>query len=359
MSPSSFPDHTTIKHRVNKALTLFFDERTHEAQTIHASYAQLWETAATLVAAGGKRFRPYMTLLSYWMYLPDAKLKAIMPAALAQELVHSALLMHDDIIDRDLVRYGVPNVAGHYKEHRYRAHLTDEAERHHFASSAALLAGDVFVSEAYQLLQRVDASPKRIAQATAILATGIFEVIGGELLDGEVAFMPEGFISAETVARYKTASYSFISPLSMGAVLAGAPPSDVKALTTLAEHIGIGYQLRDDLLGIFGDEETTGKSTTGDIREGKRTYLIEQFDALATPEQKETFYAIFHHPEATAAEIKKAKHLLEKSGAVEAVETAIEAREWEALQRLHDLHISADAHHELKQFIRRCLTRNY
>lgn len=113
-------------------------------------------------------------------------------------------------------------------------------------------------------------------------------------------------------AQYKTASYSFTSPLTIGAVLAGAPESELELLRELSQKLGVGYQMRDDILGVFGDEAKTGKSASTDITEGKRTFLIEQFEMLATPAQSQRFLQIFHRPDATEQELEEARDCLSR-----------------------------------------------
>lgn len=358
--PATLATHATqesVKLYIDEHLAQYCQERLKHASTIGRSYEQLWQTIANLLLAGGKRFRPYMVLAAYEAYAPNAPLDDILPAAIAQELLHSAMLVHDDIIDRDLLRYGVKNIAGQY-ETLYAAHIQDPAERTHMAQSAALLAGDALLSDAYRTLQTINKPDALKAKAHTIFATSVFEVIGGELLDTEDSFLPAGTISAEAIARHKTASYSFVGPLTMGATLAEAPEIEIARLTTFAEHLGIGYQLRDDMLGMFGNEQTTGKSATSDLKEGKRTMLVEQFDTLATPTQKELFYAAFHNPTATAEAIATAKQQLKDSGAVAAVETTIARHAESATKLVHDLAISPAAKEILLTLIRTCVERS-
>jgi geranylgeranyl pyrophosphate synthase len=125
------------------------------------------------------------------------------------------------------------------------------------AQSTALLAGDILLSDAYLLLSKVAVADEFLRPAIKIFANGVFEVVGGELLDSESGFLNS--VSAEVIARYKTASYSFISPITMGATLGGASQHEVRLLKQFSEYLGVGYQLRDDLLGVFGDGEKTGK----------------------------------------------------------------------------------------------------
>ena len=347
----------SVKTYIDAQLEHYCQERVNYAATVGVSYERLWQAISTLILAGGKRFRPYMVLATYEAYAPTSPLDDILPAAVAQELLHSAMLIHDDIIDRDVIRYGVKNIAGQYND-TYKPYIADDAERSHMAQSAALLAGDALISDAYRSLQNTNRPEELKAKAHTILATAVFEVVGGELLDTEDSFLPAGLIAAEQIARYKTASYSFIGPITMGATLANAPEVEIARLTTFAEHLGIGYQLRDDLLGMFGNAQDTGKSTTSDMTEGKRTLIIEHFDQLATDEQKELFAKAYHIATASEGAINTAKQQLVESGAVAAVEAAIVKHHQAAEAIVNELAISPMSREVFLKLIHTCLERD-
>jgi geranylgeranyl diphosphate synthase type II len=314
----------------------FCERRTAEALQLGPSYFRLWKSIENLILAGGKRLRPYMLLATYQIYNPEGTLSDVLPAAVAHELIHSAMLIHDDIIDRDSMRYGVKNIYGQYNEY-YSQFFEDKNEVSHMSLSAALLAGDALIADAHMLIRKINRPAELIDQAEAILNKEIFEVIGGELLDIEAAFLPKGTIALDTIAEYKTASYSFVGPLATGAMLAQAPEKDINMLKELSVIIGIGYQLRDDLIGVFGNEKTTGKSNTSDIKEGKRTYLVEKFEQLATPQQFDEFFAHFQCPNTTSEDLEIVRALLVETGARAAVEQLIEEKRVRALEKVHGL----------------------
>lgn len=309
------------KRLIDTYLQPFLALKVDEAKQLDPAYATLWSSIERLYLSGGKRLRSYMTLLVFQAY-SEAPLDTILPAAAAQELLHLAMLMHDDIIDRDLIRYGTENVTGQYIQH-YEQHIEDEHDRLHFAESAAILAGDLLLTEALVLTAESIADPKAIVAAQKILAKAIFTVIGGELLDTEASFKKTGIAHPLVIAEHKTASYSFVAPFTLGATLAHAPREDIATLEKLGQQLGIAYQLRDDVLGVFGNQTTTGKSADGDIKEGKRTILIEAFDRLATDEQKAIFYAIFGSHTTDEQTIQTARTLLKESGALESLESTI------------------------------------
>ncbi len=357
MNPSiSIMDLTATKALTDTHIQRYCEERKANARHISPRYVALWDSVESLLLAGGKRLRPHLLITSYMAYAKSGNLDDVLPAAVAQELLHSAMLIHDDIIDRDAVRYGVDNISGQY-DIAYAPFLSDKTERSHMSLSAALLAGDILLSDAHRMLRSVNRPEELVDQATEILSRGVFEVVGGELLDTEVAFLPAGIINAETIAKFKTASYSFTSPLTMGATLAGASEGELFLLTQLSENLGIGYQLRDDILGVFGDEDKTGKSTSTDIIEGKRTFLIEQFEAIASPPQRTRFFEIFHSAKATEQELKEARTLLIDSGAKEHVERRIDTLREVSYKLIAQLDINDAAKQELHYVAEHCLKR--
>ncbi|MFZ2545309.1 MAG: polyprenyl synthetase family protein [Candidatus Saccharimonadales bacterium] len=311
-------DQSTL---IDQTINDFFERSIDYATRIDPSYRQLWELLYGLIRSGGKRLRPKMTIMAYEAF-GGKELEKIIPVAVAQELLHFSLLIHDDVIDRDYTRYGVPNIAGRYKV-AYSKYVNSLEDQTHYAHSAAILGGDLMLSGAYQLIASSELDDKEKMLAQSYLANSIFEVVGGELLDIELSFAPYANGDALKVAKYKTASYSFVSPILIGALLGGIKSTKTEVLRSYATSLGVAYQLVDDQLGLFGSENKTGKSTSSDIVEGKRTYMVEQALASLTDSEKSAFMRAFGNPQATPVEIEYIKQLLEKSGAREATQRKI------------------------------------
>ncbi len=329
------------RHATDSFLHEFVGRRIEMADSMSTTYGDTWRAIDRLFRAGGKRLRPYMVALSYSAFVRDSDIDRIIPAMAAEELLHQAVLIHDDIIDRDTVRYGVPNITGQY-DVIYEEMIDDVAERRHFSNSAALLAGDLLLSSAYQVLQRTDVPCENLRAATETFANAIFTVSGGELLDTETAFRRAGRADAHTVALYKTAHYSFVGPLVIGAELAGSSSETIDSLRHFGEKLGIAFQLQDDLLGVYGDSVETGKSTSSDIVEGKRTYMIELFEELANEQQRHEFLEVFHKTDASDGDIEKARKLLDDSGARLAVEEKINSLRAHAIDALDTIDIDSE-----------------
>jgi geranylgeranyl diphosphate synthase type II len=258
---------------VEDVLQRFFAGAKLRSVSVNAAYLGLWE-ALERATAGGKRSRPRLVMLAY-RQLGGTDFSSAADLAASYELLHSALIIHDDVIDRDVVRRGIPNVSGRYRSRALRAGAPPTAAEH-AGVSAGVLAGDLALSGAYRLLQGIEAPADVRRRLNSILDDAIFSSVGGEVLDIEFSRTPE-IPSLEDItktAHQKTSVYSFEAPLQAGAVLAGAPEPVVAALTSFGRYAGIAYQIADDVLGVFGKESRTGKTSWGDLREGKRTAML-------------------------------------------------------------------------------------
>ena len=259
--------------RVDAVLERYFDVARRRAEPLGAEYVQLWERLEANTV-GGKRFRPRMVLAAYES-LGGRDLEAAACVGAAFELLHTALIVHDDVIDHDFVRRGAPNISGSYRD-AARAAGAPDAVAEHRGMSASVIAGDLALMGAYRLVDRSGVDDATRARLLDLMDEALFASAAGELIDVDFAWIPEVPDVDEILQmeRLKTAVYSFECPLQAGAILAGAPDDTVRTLGDFGRDMGIAYQLVDDLLGVFGREEETGKSACGDLREGKRTVLI-------------------------------------------------------------------------------------
>ena len=340
---------------IEQLLKDYFDENIVHAQLIGPEYTALWHAMQTLINAGGKRLRPRLVIMAFKAF-SKKPLQTILPVAAAQELLHFGLLVHDDIIDRDYVRYGIKNVSGQLNE-LYKKFLSDETERRHFSDSAAMLAGDLAISGAYQLIIRAGLATKQMIDAQRILGDVFFAVAGGELLDMESTFRPAGTVDTVSVALHKTSSYSFVGPIVTGAMLADADLQSIEALRVYAQNLGIAYQLTDDLLGVFGDEKRMGKSASHDIREGKYTYLIEQCMKYANSNDMSILHDLFGKHSLQDHEAENFREMLLRCGAKERTEAAVQYYRKSALDALKDAHMDGSSRKQFENLVRQATDR--
>lgn len=350
-------DKKQVTEAVNNVLNDHFEHKRQKAMSLHPRFGALMTHIHELVAAGGKRARPYLTVHTYESY-GGRQFEDICKVGAGIELLHTAMLMHDDIIDRDYVRYGVKNIAGRYRE-IYQQQGGNDADVKHMADSAALLAGDVNIAASFQMILTSNFSAEQKIAAQELLAEACFRVTGGELIDTDAVFYPEEETHAVTVMEVKTAHYSFVTPLLIGATLAGADDQEKVKLENLGMKLGVAFQLTDDLLGMYGDSAITGKSVIGDIREGKRTVLYQEALQRSDTQQREYLQKFYGNSAITEDQATKVRQLFVNTGAKLAVESEIQSYADTALSIVASLKISNEARVIFEGFITSMIKRDH
>ena len=357
MSRSSVIFHSLadVRKDVNALLSDRFQYQHAQAANMHADYAVLWEMVSAQHEAGGKRMRPYLCVLAYEA-LGGNDYPAILPIAGGLELLHFAVLVHDDIIDRDFIRHNALNISGHYQQ-RYQQLAIDPDEQVHFANSSAILAGDLLLSDAYQMIAMSSFPAEQRITVMQLLGEAIYAVSGGELLDTEAALHDPTYVDSLKVAEFKTAVYSCSIPLAIGGLLAGANAKTQIELRHIGKCVGIAFQLADDLLGVFGASQQTGKTTIGDLREGKRTYLLQRTLHLASPTEVTTLNAIIGNPAISQAQAEMARAVMTACGAKAEVEQLMTDYAGSAEVAIQGLEISDTAKKLLSAFVQKAVWR--
>lgn len=259
---------------VDGAIARFAADGRLHAESLGDDYQALWG-ALGRVAGSGKRVRSSLLMASYHAYGGrDDEVAATVAAAI--ELLHTAFVIHDDVIDHDLRRRGEPNVSGAFLQRAELRGLARE-EGETLGLAAGVLAGDLALAGAMREIALCGAAPEvtrrlldQVTEALRISAAGELD----DVVMSTGARVGHSLGDVITMEERKTAVYSFQLPLEAGAVLAGESGTDVDVLGTVGRLAGIGFQLVDDLRGVFGHEGVTGKSALGDLREGKVTALI-------------------------------------------------------------------------------------
>ncbi|WP_194819393.1 polyprenyl synthetase family protein [Nocardia sp. XZ_19_385] len=312
---------------VEKALTEFFAAKRTTVEPLGLPFVESAEALELFVLRGGKRTRPAFAWTG-WLGAggnPDApEAAAVLSACAALELVQACALIHDDIIDSSRTRRRFPTVHVDFEQrHRERGWTGDSA---HFGTSVAILIGDLALAWADDMVHASgldDAAISRFAPVWALMRT---EVLGGQLLDinGE-AGGDDSVEAALRINRYKTAAYTVERPLHLGAAIADADAGLFEAYREFGTDIGIAFQLRDDLLGVFGDPAVTGKPSGDDLREGKRTVLLAEAlrRADATDVAAAKLLRTSIGTDLSADDVERLRAVLTELGAVDDVEVRI------------------------------------
>jgi geranylgeranyl diphosphate synthase type I len=320
-----------LRTAVSTALSEFLDAQRAVLAGMDRSLVPVADEVRAL-AEGGKRLRP---AFAYWGWRgasggtgeDDA---AVLRAVAALEFVHASALVHDDVMDGAHTRRGRPATHVGFAARHGGADLTGDGDA--FGVGAAILVGDLALVWSDDLLGRSGLSPEALTRARVVWNTMRTEVTAGQYLDLLRAAGglpgPEGALA---VARYKSAGYTVQRPLQLGAAIAGAGPEVAEACTAIGLPLGEAFQLRDDVLGVFGDPAVTGKSADDDLREGKQTLLVALAEERADDAGRALLRDLLGNAEARAEDFDALRRLLESTGACARVETRI--REQTALAR--------------------------
>lgn len=319
-------DDSAFRERVQAALDSFLDEQAERLAPLGPDAARLLAEARRSVS-GGKRFR---AAFCYWGFRahspgreegPSLEDDALVRACASLELLHASALVHDDYMDASDTRRGRPATHRQFGSEHRAAGWRGNPEQ--YGASAAILLGDLLLSWADELLRHCGLPLARVSAALDVFDRCRSEVIAGQFLDVSVQARGRADVeTAMTVLRFKSAKYSIERPLHIGAALAGASMSDMESLSAFGLPLGEAFQLRDDLLGVFGDPDTTGKPAGDDLIEGKRTVLVALALDAAPPAQA----ALLDRSLGTALsvdQISRLREVIDGSGAHAQVEAVI------------------------------------
>jgi geranylgeranyl pyrophosphate synthase len=274
------------------------------------------ETFLDILSRGGKRIRGALIMHAYAM-LGGTNKAMILQAARAIEMVHAYMLILDDIQDRSTLRRGKPTAQVMLADYHHKHHLKGDPD--HAGIALGINVGIAGNHAAQIILANMDADPQLKLNVLSITNRTLMITAHGQMYDvmNEMLEHPDP-ADIERVMEWKTALYSFINPLHVGMVLAGAGCEDTDAITPFARHTGKAFQVADDILGVYGDEAKLGKSAMDDIREGKITTLTQYALNHATPEDQAVLRTLLGKADLTDAEFQQAKNILERSGARDA-----------------------------------------
>jgi geranylgeranyl diphosphate synthase type I len=307
------------------------------------------------VLGGGKRLRP---AFAYWGYRGAGGIDSdqVVATVAALELVQASALIHDDLMDRSDTRRGEP--ATHRRFAAWHRAEGWQGDPDSFGDSAAILLGDLCLVWSDEVLQTGGLSPETLARARPVFDEMRTEVTVGQYLDVLTqATGDTSFERASKVARLKAAKYTVERPLLIGAAIADAPSAIVAGYSAYGLAIGEAFQLRDDVLGVFGDPAVTGKPAGDDLREGKRTYLIAAAFDTAGPHERKVLATRLGDPTLDAAGVTEVREIITACGALDRTERRIAELTAEALEALSSTPVTPEAREALLALAAAATTR--
>jgi geranylgeranyl diphosphate synthase type I len=327
--------------RAEQRILDLLDAETLRWSSVDPALAEPVLALRDLIVAGGKRLRP---AFCHWAYLGAGGLPStpiVVDAGAALELLHTFALVHDDVMDGSALRRGQPAVHRRFITRHDDLEWRGDARR--FGEGAAILVGDFAFVYADMLF--ADAPP---------VARRVFDELRLELCVGQyldlvgTATASNDAVQAARIERYKSGKYTVERPLHLGAALAGRLDDLREPLSAVGLPLGEAFQLRDDLLGVFGDSAITGKPVGDDLREGKLTPLL----AVAARRVEGTGSKVLGRvgqPDLTTADIEAVQALLVDCGACDELEASIEGLVEEALRALEAAPITCEARQALQE----------
>ena len=347
---SSHPLGAGLLNAISAELIRFLDSQ--ERTTSAVVTGEFLELARTFTS-GGKRLRP---AFCYWGYVAagghPADMSGLLKASASLELLHVSALVHDDIIDASDTRRGIP--AAHRQFASHHASVAGRGGAEAFGTAAAILLGDLLLMWSVELFEESELAADRMERARRLLATMRTEVVCGQYLDVGASFnvtpaenFEEELDVAGRILEYKTARYSVLRPLQVGAALGGGDETLESALAAAGSLVGRAFQMRDDVLGVFGDPAVTGKPAGDDVREGKRTVLVLTALQRADVTQREVLEGLLGNLEISEDQLAEGRSIIENTGALREAERLIADDTASALALLNDTDMTQEGRQAL------------
>ncbi len=282
----------------------FYTKKIKETKAYSPIVSKFYKDLAQF-SQGGKKLRAFFVYLGY-LVGGGRDIKKILQISLAFEMTQNFFLIHDDIMDNSDLRRGKPTIHKVYEKRHGR----------HYGESMAITLGDVAAIEAFKIIGESGFSDKQKAICFSEFSKVLLETVYGQALDLEYSYEKAGISQIYKIADLKAARYSVCGPLLIGASLAGADEIQKKALILFGLNAGLAFQIQDDILGLFGREETIGKSVLSDMREGKNTVLIYKARELAAVSDRVKIGKIWGDTVASAKDLDIIRNIVRSSGAL-------------------------------------------
>jgi geranylgeranyl diphosphate synthase type I len=318
---SATADLKEIRNSINQELLNFVAAENKYLNEIGSELAPVATAMERFLLDSGKRLRPLFAYLGF-LGTGNKPTIEILRACASLELVHVCALMHDDVMDASDTRRGAPSIHRAFEAMHKDAKLIGSSEQ--FGISSAILLGDLALVWSAKMLHQ-----SGIDGATLIRALPMYDEMRVELMAGQYLDVYEQALASESVerslkvARYKSGKYTIERPLHFGAALGSGSQNLFKAYSNYGLPLGEAFQLRDDILGIFGDPQETGKPAGDDLREGKRTVLLAKVMELADAGQKAEISSTLGNQNLEIAQVDKVREIFIATGALSQVEELI------------------------------------
>jgi geranylgeranyl diphosphate synthase, type I len=338
---------------IREVVTDFLDDfLTEKRENAVSSQAERLPNLLAEFITGGKRIRPLLTVIGWVAAGGNGDRRPAVQVAASLEMFHAFTLIHDDIMDESDTR------RGRRTAHRQLSGDRLGSQAEHFGVSAAILLGDLAFAWSDEILHRAALTPVQFAAVLSLIGEMRNEVMLGQYLDLRgTGALTDDVEATLTVSRYKTAKYTVERPLHIGAALAGADPAVMDACTAYALPLGEAFQLRDDLLGVYGDVTSTGKSRLDDLRAGKNTTLVSLALRTAGPKQAARLRGLIGNPRLDEAEAEQVREVFAETGAKDTVEAMIENRYRQSVEALKGAPFAAEALFALQDLARTATRR--
>jgi geranylgeranyl diphosphate synthase type I len=305
--------------KINAALDEFVTMKQETAHHMGPAHDQYYENIKEYMQ-GGKRLRPLAIVVAHKAVKRDIEARHLYRAACSLEILHNGSLLHDDLIDHDETRRGRPTFHAWYREW-YRNQFSAKPEKAaDFGMTLAILGGDSLINLGAEAINASELKPEVGIKLLDFYQKGFSDLVEGVLLEMTMINAPEVDEDTYMEMVYRKTATLFQKALQMGATIAGASEAQLDAFSQFGIKVGRAFQMQDDIIGSFGDEAVTGKSTSGDIREAKKTMLLIQALRRSNPEQKKTLESLLGKEDMTDDEVDMVRTVFRDSGALEATE---------------------------------------
>ncbi len=318
-----------FKTRFDPSLQNYFEEKIHQAGKIDSTTKEAIEMIRDYTLAGGKRIRPAFLYYSY-LATGGKNYREIFKISMGSELLHSFALIHDDIIDKDPVRHGRDTIHEEYKKNANK--YNHKKDKTHFGNSMAIISGDMASSMARDIIFNTNFKDDVKLKFLKKLENIIFSTCSGEILDITMSYQDKT-TEKQILKMYemKTAFYTFEGPINLGCILAEADKSYLDLFYKFALPLGKAFQIKDDILGIFGNEKEIGKTVGSDITEGKKTLLVLKALEKGNGKQKRFIKKCLNNKNISKKEIEEFRKVIRETGSLEYSEKLAKSFAEEAL----------------------------